>query len=299
MTELICREVAGIHLDIWCEKSMEVYEPSSDYEPFARTERSGPAAVHTEIYLTLDDIPAIEKLTKIFDSGQALSIFRDGDEYFFRFHPPFSELPSWVASIKQNFRKVTVYCSDELLRRRNGKVLLTSPVHYPLDQILIMFILGHSEGALLHAAGIHFNGKGCIFPGKSGAGKSTIMRQFAHRQDIGLLSDDRIAVRKIDGAFRAFGTPWAGDARIAVNASVPLSGIFFITQASTNRIEEITAQKALERLLPITSIPWYDPEIIPKMLSFCGDLLSHVPAYELQFKPNIEVVDVLEEFVSA
>jgi hypothetical protein len=162
-----------------------------------------------------------------------------------------------------------------------------------------MYILARRQGALLHASGLYINGRGYIFPGKSGAGKSTITRQFAVRGDTGLLSDDRIVVRKIDGAFKAYGTPWPGEARIAFNKSVPLAGIFFINHGSANQIKEISPQKALARLLPVTSIPWYDREVMDKILTFCEDLISSVPIYELDFKPSVEVVDVLEQFVSA
>jgi serine kinase of HPr protein (carbohydrate metabolism regulator) len=162
-----------------------------------------------------------------------------------------------------------------------------------------MYILARRHGALLHAAGIDINGKGYIFPGKSGAGKSTITRQFAALGDTGLLSDDRIVVRKIEGGFKAYGTPWPGEAGIALNKSVPLAGIFFINHGSANRIREITPKEALARLLPVTSIPWYDREVMDRILTFCEDLISSVPIYELDFKPSVEVVDVFERFVSA
>jgi len=72
--------------------------------------------------------------------------------------------------------------------------------------------------------------------------------------------------------------------------------MFFITQGTSNRIEEITVKQALKRLLPVTSIPWYDREIMSEILTFCEDLISGVPIYELYFKPSVEVVDLFKEF---
>ena len=114
-----------------------------------------------------------------------------------------------------------------------------------------------------------------------------------------MLSDDRIVAREIDGDFQAYGTPWPGEAGIALNECVPLSSIFFINHGPANRIKEISPQEALARLLPVTSIPWYDREVMEEILTFCEDLISSVPVYELDFKPSIEVVDVFEQFVSA
>jgi hypothetical protein len=54
----------------------------------------------------------------------------------------------------------------------------------------------------------------------------------------------------------------------------------------------------LEQLLPVTSIPWYDREVLPDVLDFCGDLVSSVPAYELYFRPDPGVVDFLESFAA-
>jgi hypothetical protein len=152
---------------------------------------------------------------------------------------------------------------------------------------------------LVHAAGININGRCCVFPGRSGAGKSTLSRQFLNGTGAELLSDDRIILRKIDDIFKAFGTPWPGDAGIAENKNFPLYGIFFIHHAGENMIREIKPREAIERLMPVTSIPWYDEKTMSDILSICEDLVFNVPAYDLHFKPDKEVVDYLEKFVSA
>ena len=54
-------------------------------------------------------------------------------------------------------------------------------------------------------------------------------------------------VRRIDGEYRAFGTPWPGDAGIARNESVPLSGILFLCHGTSNRIEPLTLREAVEK----------------------------------------------------
>jgi hypothetical protein len=162
-----------------------------------------------------------------------------------------------------------------------------------------MYILSQRQGCLVHAAGFGIHGRGCVFPGRSGAGKSTLSRQFFDVPGIVLLSDDRIIIRKIDKVFRAFGTPWPGDAGIAENSSLPLSGIFFICHGDKNLLKEVKPKEAVERLMPVTSIPWYDEKIMSDILSFCEDMVMNIPAYELCFRPDKEVVDFLEKFVSA
>jgi hypothetical protein len=45
------------------------------------------------------------------------------------------------------------------------------------------------------------------------------MRLCAARPEIAGLSDDRVIVRRVDGAAWVYGTPWAGEARVASASS--------------------------------------------------------------------------------
>ncbi len=299
MAGVVGRQIAGVSFITEPENFITLKEPELYSDSFVEKADKPSGDIKINIHLKLGSIPDIEASSKVFDGGQAWSMYQDGKDYWVSLHPPAFQKPLWIARVNRDFTKVTVYCGDERVSRKNGEVVVPNPVCYPLDQILLMHILAAREGGLFHAAGIEINGRGYIFPGKSGAGKSTITRQFAVREHIGLLSDDRVAIRKIQGAFQAFGTPWPGEGGVAENRSVPLSAIFFITHGAANRIEAVEPPEALERLLPVTSIPWYDREVVPKMLSFCEDLISHIPTYDLHFKPGHEVVDVFEEFISA
>jgi hypothetical protein len=290
-------QIAGIDIVISCDDSIILLKPASLYDPFL----TNPNACNTSPALTIDlkinSMPRIKHLKQIFDSGQSWSMFMHNDDYFLALGPPALDGKEvWITHFRRDLKKATIYCSDLLIRKINGRVELSNPFSYPLDQLIVMYLLSGREGAIIHAAGMNRNGKGYLFPGKSGAGKSTLTRQFANGNNHEFLSDDRIAARKINSQFKIFGTPWPGEAGIAVNKSVHLSGIFFITQANSNRIEEIAPQKAVERLFPVVSIPWYDKEAMIKMLDFCHSLISDVPAYELFFKPDTEVVDVFEKF---
>jgi len=271
-----------------------------NYRPFLEkiNNHPQPEPISILVGLEMGHLPNAENLKKLFDSGQSWSMFRDGHDYLLMHRPPTFERPLWLARMNRRLTRATIFINETFISEIDGRKILENPVRYPLDQILLMYILAQKEGALLHAAGIRIKGKGCIFPGQSGAGKSTITRQFAAGEYAKLLSDDRIIVRKIGETFKAYGTPWPGEAGIALNESMPLSGIFFINHGSSNRIKAIKPQKALERLFPVTSIPWYDRDIMPKILDFCEDLVLNVPAYELDFKPSVEVVDVLEKFIS-
>lgn len=294
----IATDMAGICFGITCDDAAigEVFNPA--YISFRQAE-SRMRIADIRIALELDTIPETMKFDKIFSSGDTWSLFTDDDTYLIEFKLlSLPENPLWVACFKRDVVNVTVYCGDTLITRDKGITTVRNPFSYPLDQILMMYVLAQRQGAIIHAAGLEIDTRAYIFPGRSGAGKSTLSRQFAARKHPGMLSDDRIIVRKIDTTFVAFGTPWPGDAGIAENRGAPLAGIFFISQGDDNRIQEISPREAVSRLMPVTSIPWFDSEALSNVLSFCDNLLSVIPSHILHCRPETRVVDVFEEFIS-
>ena len=188
---------------------------------------------------------------------------------------------------------VTVHCGERMIRNVAGRKKLANPLQYPLDLLLMMYVLAERKGAIIHAAGIVLKEKSFVFVGRSGAGKSTLVRQFALADDCLVLSDDRVVIQEAGKGFGVSGTPWGGEAGNAENATRPLAGIFFLRQAPVNQIHRLDVRAAAERLLAAASIPWYDRDVAPLGVSFCAGLAERIPAYELQFRPTVDVVDLL------
>jgi hypothetical protein len=293
--------IADIHFLMSCrDMPVNPQTHSNTYGPFiTETISSGEGSVNIDLGIETNTFPDVRKMTKIFDTMELWSMFRSGDEYFWVDATESSPRESTcIARFQRRPERVAVYCRERIASAIDGQKAINNPFVHPLDQLLMMYALAERDGAILHACAVELNGNGFLLPGRSGAGKTTISRFLAARGHT-LLSDDRVVARKINNEFYAFGTPWAGDAGIAENRKLPLKGIFFLRQSSGNRIEEITPTAAAERLMPIASVPWFDERTVSGILSFCEDLILHVPAYELSFRPDTEVVDLLEKFISA
>jgi hypothetical protein len=271
-------------------------QPAS-YEPFFIEK-----TVSCTESLTIDVIPetkhfpSTEELTEIFEDCGSWAMFKKGIEYSLVLNPSLPGGPECIARFDPRFEKVTVYCGDIDIVEVAGKKHVRNPFTYPLDQLLLMHILAEREGALFHTSGVDLHGRGYMLSGRSGAGKSTLSRKFALKGHE-VLSDDRIVVRKINSEFRIFGTPWSGEAGIAKNKDLLLHGIFFIHHGEKNFIRKISLAEALERLMPVTSIPWYDESVMTKILTFCEELVSSCPAYDLFFRPDIDIEDTFKEFI--
>lgn len=299
MSELINLEIAGVTLYITCGDPITLQKPPAAYRSFITGSSPADEAININLDLSFHSLPSTEKMTKIFSAGPSWSLFQNGNTYFVALYTSASDKkPVWAAQFDRGVKEVTIFLEEPLIRKNNGGIIVSNPLFYPLDQILLMYYLAQREGAIIHAAGVIYNGRGFLFPGRSGAGKTTLSRELASCIRMQLLSDDRIVVRKMQNIFRAFGTPWPGEGGMVINDNVPLSGLFFMKHADYNRIEEIKPQKAFEMLLPVTSIPWYDPEVMDKVLHFCDDLTSGIPAYNLSFKPGAEIAGVFEKFIS-
>lgn len=301
-------EIGGVNFSISVSSKTPyiLQEHDSIYQPFLKKTKANKSenktgeAIDINIHLQLGNLPDTGKMTKIFDSGQSWSMFLEGDIYWLVLHPPVHKEPFWAARFTRDIEEITVYCGQKLTSEKNGKIVIANPVRHPLDQLLFMYILARGSGALIHCAGIEINGKGFLFAGPSGAGKSTLSRLFQKQKRPGVLvlSDERIIVRKTGKTFNAFGTPWSGEAGIAENKTMPLSGIFFLNHGTADKIKEIKPRQAMETLLKVVSIPWYDRDVMPEVLAFCQDLVATVPAFELHFTPGPDVLKLLEKFAS-
>jgi hypothetical protein len=297
---LLTIDIAEVNFTIHCNDMPVTDGPhNASYTPFI-SERINPdpASLAIHVIPEMNALPSSAGLTEIFNGRGAWSIFRKDEEYLLVLNPSLAGGPECVVRFSPQSEKFLVYCGKMNIVEAAGGKKIRNPFTFPIDQIILMYYLAIKGGAVIHAAGIEINQRGYVFAGRSGAGKTTISRQFAAKKYSGMMSDDRVIIKKTEGIFRVFGTPWPGEGGIASNTSAPLHGIFFLSHEETNRIKELKPQKALEKLLPVVSIPWFDREIMPFVLDFCGSLVLNIPSYELFFKPDTEVVDFFEKFIS-
>ena len=288
--------IAGVNFVISKDPSFILRCDNLLYLPFFRNASGKENNEKIEISLDFDGFPSLQRLEKIFATGESWSMQRDKNNFWITMAPPQHAEPFWIARFNRRASRVTLYCRPLSPAPGKGKNDLVLPIAYPFDQLLLMYFLAGRKGMLTHAAGLVRGGKSFIFPGASGAGKSTFSELLVEAKVGKLLSDERMIVREIDGAMQAFGTPWAGTAGIARAGNAPLAGIYFLKHGQSNHIEKLAAGDAADRLLPLISIPWYDPGTMAPIIAFAKRLAARVPAYEMNFKPDRSAVDFFRRF---
>lgn len=174
--------------------------------------------------------------------------------------------------------------------------------HYPMDRDLAEYVVAgikfYNEIILrgsffLHSAALAVDGKGYVFTGPCGAGKSThasLWRKYFGDKVISV-NDDKPAVRIIDGTPYICGTPFSGKHDINANVKVPLCGISILCQSPENSIKKISVAEALPVLMEQT----LRPDNIQKMTALfelLDKMLTKVPVYKFSCNISMEAVEL-------
>jgi len=149
-----------------------------------------------------------------------------------------------------------------------------------LLRVVYATLLPGVGGMLIHGCGLRHAAVGVIFPGVSGAGKSTLARKAPDADDV--LSDEIVAVRRLDDGWRVFGTPFWGDfARGGISMrSWPLRTVAFLNQAREVTMTPITSSDATLRLLGCFLAFTTDRASVERSLAVAVQLCAEVRSVE-------------------
>lgn len=288
--------IAGLRFSVAAPPDYRVVNRDLIYPPFLNSSVNTDLKVDVDI--SLDQPPDVSDLPILFDTEETWTAYRLGSDILFRLPSEHEPGYLWVARLREDLKAATVFCSPLMIESPQSKPdRITNPVHYPLDQILSMYLFSAHQGIIVHAAGIARGDVGIFCAGRSGAGKTTLMRQWHGTPRIQGLSDDRVVVRSIDSEYRLFGTPWAGEGRVSNHGDVGLRALTFIHHGERNEIRPIGPVSALKQLMATASILWFDREAVERTMSFCQDLVEGLPAYEIHFRPEPGAAGLIDDLL--
>ena len=137
-------------------------------------------------------------------------------------------------------------------------------------------------GMMLHASAVELNGEAYLFSGPSGIGKSTHTKLWTSLfPEAKIFNDDKPALRKIDGVWYAYGTPWCGKDGINLNIKAPLKGICFLRQGKSNTMRRLSTMEALSAIFPQTQSRFSTGEALGVLTSIIEQLIKDIPVFEL------------------
>lgn len=184
-------------------------------------------------------------------------------------------------------------CSDIIIHeeqfRPNAWQGLTGNdyVYCESGNLFYVHLLRHN-GVMLHASVVAMDGKAYLFSAPSGTGKSTHTKlwQQVFGEEAKVFNDDKPALRRLDGTWYAYGTPWCGKDGININLKAPVAGICFLKQASENQIRRLSQAEAISKIVSQTLRRFKLVENMDLMLSHVEKIVQEIPVFELENRPE-------------
>ena len=171
---------------------------------------------------------------------------------------------------------------------RFAKTALSSMLRIVFAQAIL------PHGAVsVHASVVVNDGKGFLFMGKSGTGKSTHSRLWLnHIEGSWLLNDDNPIVRVTGDEVVVYGSPWSGKTHCYRNESAPVAGIVRLKQAPRNRFRVCEDIAAFSAVLPGCSVLRQDTRLHEALCETLAELTERTLVGELECLPDREAAEV-------
>jgi hypothetical protein len=292
--------IAGIGIDLTWQGGRMTKEPMwIFYEGFlSNGPRSALPTQDVHLQVHCGELPDVKRESLIFDGAtNHWRLFHTNRRYVFEiFHtrPPHPQVQ--LAVMTPDFLSGEVFLRAEKTARRPSWSL--GRLMRPFGELLVINLLAKGRGVLLHALGVSDRGKGLLFIGRSGAGKTTLANLYKPHQGVTVLGDERLVVTKRQGQFWLSGTPWPGGAFAVSADTVPLKKIYFLEHGPRNEVIADRYFNLYGLFFQQLFLPFWNREALAFALRFGEDLLSTVPAARLAFVNDTRVIEFLREEAS-
>jgi len=286
-----CYIVAGHCFSVYVSADEGITEELAHYAPFAADPATAPRRVFRLNVVSPEELPTPSSLTEEFqqdDDGSQIRLCRtaDGTSWF--------EFSLWGQLAGQMLAGVgfteAVLAPKTYAGFALGNALMT------------MFALSTAslQTALFHAAVVEDAGRGYLFLGKSGTGKSTHARLWMkHIPGTQLVNDDNPVVRVLpDGSVRVYGSPWSGKTPCYRNVDYPVGGFVQLSQAPYNAIKRLKGISSYAALVPSISGKRWDRTMADGLHETENALASTVPVWHLECLPDEAAARLCHENVS-
>ncbi|MBQ8228829.1 MAG: hypothetical protein IJZ88_07440 [Clostridia bacterium] len=210
-------------------------------------------------------------------------------EYSCRFDLLKSRSKKYICDEKEAQIKLSLGEDYYISRRNKFPTLTDEEIEYIGMGAAFYKELLNFDGMMLHASAVELNGEAYLFSAPSGTGKSTHtegwLRVFENAE---IINDDKPAIRKVNGQYFAFGTPFSGKNDISINKGYPIKGICFLDRGK-NRIEKLNTQSAMSPLFNQTIRP-DDESKMDLLCSRAEDVLESINFYAMFCDTSDEAV---------
>ena len=284
--------IAGITFQIESDLPMREATFSPLFKPFA-VDEPGNDTISIRYHFGLPELNQIDLGEKVGEKIY-LSIYQNtkGWIYIATGFDDESNPVQQVAFADPSHSRIEVFFDREDVFEKGNLHTLS---FYPNDMLLLTRILADRRGCMFHSSGVILDGKGYLYVGHSGAGKSTMVKMLKGSAEI--LCDDRNIVREEENGFRIHGTWNHGEIPIVSSGSAPLKAIFLLKKETENRIRPVSDNLGLiSRLIACTIKPLSTADWWNKTFSLIESMVQAVPCHSIEFDLSGGIADVMRSF---
>lgn len=282
--------VAGHTFSVRAEEGIDLSEALSQYVPFAEVPAAEKDSVFRLRVVPASGLDVPQGLTEEFsqdDDGSQIRLCRtpEGAGWF--------EFSLWgklsgVMLVDAAFTQATLAVHD------HGSFALN-------NALMVMYAMRTARlgTALFHAAVIGQDGRGYLFLGKSGTGKSTHSRLWQkYIPGVQLINDDNPVVRMKGGMAYVYGSPWSGKTPCYRNVRMPVRAMVMLQQSPTNAIRRLGTLEAYAAILGSVSGMQWNRRVADALHHTEEKLLSCVPIWHLDCRPDEEAARLCHSTVT-
>lgn len=144
-------------------------------------------------------------------------------------------------------------------------------------RLCFQLFLAEKKGILIHACGMVNGKKAYIFAGPSGSGKSTLARLS---RGLTVLSDDIVCLRRRDGCWKAYATPWRS---AAPTSSAMVARVFFLERGARTAFVKLTPGESVLRLYSNLFAATLDDAVQTRVFDAVTEIARRVPCHIMSF----------------
>jgi len=278
MGKTVRYQVARIPFDVRFDDSCDFHKLLPSFTPFVMIEDDTVPVFSLTIDSSLE-----------FPEGREIGKFDSGDSCHEVYHLSDGGYAIVISDVAHR------RCCDLVVNAdfSQGRVRLTDDTRlqsFGLNNTLMLmyaFSTADKNTLLMHASVVTYHGKGYMFLGESGTGKSTHTANWLrYIPDTALLNDDNPVVRFVDGQTRVFGSPWSGKTPCYKNEEALVGGFVQLKQAPYNIIRCTTPVEAFAYLLPSCSVMKWDKRVYLGICDTLKYVMESTPTYFLENLPD-------------
>ena len=276
-------KVAGHRFSLSMDEGSAVWKSLGNYGPFVCKDCGPDPVFSLEVVDNLDIVAKEEYFVSEPEGGeQRIDIYKLPEGYLFEM-APFADHPVCGSlKVSPDFSK------GELLA-------VSSPVFCVNNAMMLMYAFRTAGLRTLeiHASCTVKDGKGFLFLGKSGTGKSTHSRLWKKNiPGSWLLNDDNPVIRIVDGEPRVYGTPWSGKTPCYINDDYPVGAVVRINRAPHDAIHRMSLVEGFASLYSSSSGLRDIRSVADGLFETVSAVVQAVPCYVLDCLPDDEAAIV-------